>query len=430
MSYEAALDALYQLQRFGIKLGLDTTKTLLSSIGNPHHQFKTVQIAGTNGKGSTAAILASILAAAEHRTGLYTSPHLVDFSERIQVDGLPIPHERVEALINRVNTSCPPTITPTFFEFATAIALLHFAEVNIEIGIIEVGMGGRFDATNVLKPLITIITNVELDHQKYLGHTIEAIAEEKCGVIRTDVPTVVGNVSPKALAVIQKACAERRSPLLQFGVDFQASESSQGHFDFRGRKRSYSGLQCSLKGHHQVENAACALAAVEWLHDAGMTISEDGLRTGLVSVQWPGRLECIAKHPTVFLDGAHNPAAAAALAEFLAEHQRTHSGKLILVIGMQKDKDMASFFAPLILLAHTVILTRSTHAQSASAEELAKQLPCKPIHLAYAASAKEAMITAHNAATRDDTICVTGSLLLVGEVKAHVEGTTFSPLRG
>ena len=161
-----------------------------------------------------------------------------------------------------------------------------------------------------------------------------------------------------------------------------------------------------------------------------MTISEDGIRTGLVSVQWPGRLECIAKHPTVFLDGAHNPAAATALAAFLAEHQRAHSGKIILVIGMQQDKDMTSFFTPLIPLVHTVVLTRSAHAQSASAEALAEQLPCRPTQLAYAASAKEAMITAHNAATREDVICVTGSLLLVGEVKAHVEGAEFSPLRG
>ena len=291
-------------------------------------------------------------------------------------------------------------------------------------------MGGRFDATNVLKPLVTVITNVELDHQQYLGDTIEAIAKEKCGIIQPDIPTVVGNVSPQALAVIQEACSKQRSPLVQFGVDFQAIESSPGHFDFRGRKRSYSDLQCSLLGHHQVENAACALAAVEWLRDAGMTISEDGLRTGLVSVQWPGRLECIAKHPTVFLDGAHNPAAAASLAEFLAEHQRVHYGNIILVIGMQKDKDMTSFFTPLIPLAHTVILTRSAHQQSASAEELAEQLPGRPIQLAYATSAEEAMMKAHSAATREDTICVTGSLLLVGEVKAHVEGASFSPLRG
>ena len=291
-------------------------------------------------------------------------------------------------------------------------------------------MGGRFDSTNVLDPLVTIITNVELDHQKYLGDTIEAIAKEKCGIIQPNIPTVVGNVSPKALAVIQKTCSEQRSPLLQFGVDFQAIGSSASRFDFHGRRSSYSDLHCSLMGHHQVENAACALAAVEWLRDAGMTISEDDLREGLVSVQWPGRLECIANNPTVFLDGAHNPAAAASLAVFLAEHQREHSGNIILVIGMQKDKDMTSFFAPLIPLAHAVILTRSAHQQSASAEALAEQLPGRPMQLAYAASAEEAMMKAHDTAAREDTICVTGSLLLVGEVKAHVEGAPFSPLRG
>ncbi|HIO21023.1 MAG TPA: bifunctional folylpolyglutamate synthase/dihydrofolate synthase [Nitrospirales bacterium] len=430
MSYQSALDTLYQLQRFGIKLGLETTTALLTSLDDPHQHFKSVQIAGTNGKGSTAAILASILTATGHRTGLYTSPHLIDFSERIQVNGHPIPHERLEALIDQINTSCPDSVTPTFFEFATAIAFRYFADVKTEIGIVEVGMGGRFDSTNVIQPLVTIITNVELDHQKYLGDTIESIAAEKCGIIRTDVPTVVGNVSPQALPVIQNACSEQRSPLVRLGVDFEAPESSPSRFDFHGPRSSYSDLQCSLMGHHQVENAACALAAVEWLRDTGMTISEDGLRTGLMSVQWPGRLECIAKHPTVFLDGAHNPAAAASLADFLIEHQSVHSGKVILVIGMQKDKDMTSFFTPLVPLAHAVILARSAHTQSASAEELAEQLPGRPMQLAYAASAEEAMMKAHSAATREDTICVTGSLLLVGEVKAHVEGASFSPLRG
>ena len=430
MSYQSALHALYQLQRFGIKLGLDTTKALLSSVDNPHQHFKTVHIAGTNGKGSTAATLASILLATGHQTGLYTSPHLIDFSERIQTDGHPIPHRRLEALIEQVTASCPTTITPTFFEFATAIAFLYFSEANIDIGIVEVGMGGRFDATNVLKPLVTIITNVGLDHQKHLGNTIEAVAKEKCGIIQPNTPTVVGNVSPKALTVIQEVCSTQRSPLVTFGVDFQAVESSPNHFDFHGLRSSYSALRYSLMGHHQVENAACALAAVEWLRDTGMPISEDGLRQGLVSVQWPGRLECVANNPTVLLDGAHNPTAAEALAKFLADHQRGHSGNIILVIGMQKDKDMKSFFTPLIPLANTIVLTRSAHTQSASAEELAEQLSDKPLHLVYTASAAEAMMKAHNTATHEDIICVTGSLLLVGEVKAHLKGSFFSPLRG
>ncbi len=429
MSYQSALHTLYQLERFGIKLGLDTTKTLLSSIGNPHQHFKTIHIAGTNGKGSTAAILSAILCATGHQTGLYTSPHLVDFSERIQTNGHPIPHNRIEALISRVATSCPPTITPTFFEFATAIAFLYFAEANVNIGVVEVGMGGRFDATNVLKPLVTIITNVGLDHQEYLGDTIEDIAREKCGIIHPDTPTVVGKVEQKALTVIQETCSKQHSPLLQLGVDFQATESSPNHFDFHGPKSSYSDLQYYMMGHHQIENAACALAALEWLRDTGISIPTNDLRKGLASVQWPGRLECIANNPTVLLDGAHNPTAAVSLADFLDKHQRDHSGNIILVIGMQKDKDMESFFTPLIPLAHTIVLTKSTHALSSSAEELAKHFPIEPLHLIYATSAVEAMTKAHNAATHKDTICVTGSLLLVGEVKAHVEGRGFSPLR-
>ena len=430
MSYQSALDALYQLQRFGINLGLDAITSLLSSIGNPHRNFHTVHITGTNGKGSTAAILASILHAAGHCTGLYTSPHLIDFSERIQVNGRPISHEQVEALIDQITTSHPTSVTRTFFEFVTAMAFLHFAKTNIEIGIIEVGMGGRFDATNVLEPLVTMITNVERDHQQHLGNTIEAIATEKCGIIQSNTPTVLGNVSSEALNVVHTICAKHHSPLVRFGVEFQAHESTPDRFDFHGRESSYSNLHCALMGRHQVENAACALAAIERLRDAGMTIGEDSIRQGLRAVRWSGRLERVAKHPTVLLDGAHNPAAAAALAEFLAEYQRIHSGKIILVIGMQKDKDITSFFNPLLPLAHAVILTHSAHTQSASAEELAAHLPGRPERLTYAASAEEAMMNAHSAAMREDTICVTGSLLLVGEVKAHVEGASFSPVRG
>ena len=430
MSYHSALQTLYERQRFGIKLGLNTTRSLLASLGDPHREFQSVQIAGTNGKGSTAAILASILVAAGHRTGLYTSPHLIDFSERIQIDHHPIPTDRVEALIDEINISCPTSITPTFFEFATAIAFRYFAEANIKIGIVEVGMGGRFDSTNILDPLVTIITNVALDHQQYLGDTIEDITTEKCGIIRADIPTVIGNVSTRTLAVIQETCVERRSPLIQLGVNFEIIRSSPCRFDFHGRTSSYSDLHCSLVGHHQIENAACALAAVECLSEGGLTISEDGVQKGMTSVQWPGRLECLSTHPTVFLDGAHNPAAAAALAEFLEEHLRVQGGELILVIGMQKDKDMTAFFSPLLPLAHLLILTHSTHAQSASAKELAERLPDWPVRVIHTTSADDAMIQARMTAHHNDTICVTGSLLLVGEVKAHVVGTSFSPVRG
>ncbi len=430
MSYQSSLDALYKLQRFGIKLGLDTTRKLLASIGNPHHHFKTVHVAGTNGKGSTAAILASILRSSGYKTGLYTSPHLVDFSERIQHNGRPIAHQQVSALIDKVRASCETSPVPTFFEFATAVAFLHFAETETEIAIIEVGMGGQFDATNVIDPFATIITNIGLDHQQYLGDTIEAIAKEKAGIIKRETPVVLGNVSPQALPVIQKTSVTQHAPLVQFGRDFQVRETQEGRFDFSGHGSSYSDLNCALVGRHQLENASCALATVECLRDFGMTISESSIRRGLSDVQWSGRLEIVATHPTVILDGAHNPSAAVALAEYCIEHQKTFSGKLIFVISMQKDKDIAAFFTPLLPLAYAVVLTSSAHTQSASTEELYAQLPMQPGRLVHARSAHEAILKAYSIANREDTICATGSLFLIGEIKAAIEGADFFPIRG
>lgn len=430
MSYQSSLDALYKLQRFGIKLGLDTTRKLLASIGNPHHHFKTVHVAGTNGKGSTAAILASILRSSGYQTGLYTSPHLVDFSERIQHNGRPIAHEQVSALIDKVKASCQTSPVPTFFEFATAVAFLHFAETKTEIAIIEVGMGGQFDATNVLDPLAAIITSIDLDHQRYLGNTIEEIAKEKAGIIKRDTPVVLGNVSSEARAVIQGIATTQHAPLVQFGRDFQMRKADEGHFDFSGYDCSYSNLRCVLRGRHQFENASCALATVECLRGFGMTISENSIRRGLSEVQWSGRLEIVAKYPTVMLDGAHNPSAAIALAEYCIEHQKTFPGKLIFVISMQKDKDIAAFFTPILPLAYAVILTSSAHTQSASTEELASQLSMQPERLIHEMSVHEAMLKAYTIANPEDTICVTGSLFLIGEVKAAIEGACFFPVRG
>ncbi len=430
MSYQSAIAALFERERFGIKLGLDAITALLESIGNPHRQFKAVHIAGTNGKGSTAAILASILNTAGHRPGLYTSPHLIDFAERIRTPIGPITHQQVEALIETITAACPPSIHPTFFEFATAIAFRHFADIHTEIAVIEVGMGGRFDATNVVNSLVTIITNIEADHQEYLGKTIAEIAHEKCGIIRPHAPTIVGNASPQAMEVIRRRCTEEDSPLFQLGVDFNARVSEDGYFDYQGWERLYPALQCALQGQHQIENAACALAAVECLANHNIPIAEEQARAGLRFVAWPGRLECIARHPTVLLDGAHNPAAAGYLAAFLVKHRHANTGKLILVMGMQNDKDPGSFFIPLVPLADTVILTRSTHKSSASPAALVDHLPVTPMTVITAASAEEAMQEALRGATPEDTICVTGSLLLVGEVKAHVQGATYSPIRG
>ena len=436
-AFENGLQYLYALQSHGIKPGLSRTKALLSGLGDPHHSFRVIHVAGTNGKGSTAAITASVLSKQGYRVGLYSSPHLLDFTERIQINGTPIAHELVGDLTEIVRHVAESRLRqpPTFFEATTAMAFTHFALTGVEIAVVEVGLGGRFDATNVVSPLATVITTIALDHQQYLGTTLEAIAGEKAGIIKHGVPVVTGRVDPQPFSVIRAVASRHKASLRSLGTDFETEGESSSQFSYHGMSQSYTDLTCSLAGRHQLDNAACALAVLEAAQERGITVSEASIREGLRTVYWPGRLEAAGWLPQILLDGAHNPQAADVLASYLTAQNVPGSsvkGRLILIVGMMRDKDRRGVLSRLMripALSH-VILTKSMHPRAAEPEELAEVVAGLAMSHEIASSVPTALTRARALAKSEDTICITGSLAVVGEAKAMLEKTTVSDLRG
>lgn len=431
MTYSAAIEYLYGLQKHGIKLGLETMQGLLSRLGNPERQFRCLHIGGTNGKGSTAAMTAAILQAAGYRVGLYTSPHLVDFRERIRVNRTMIEEGQVAECTQRLRAVVLADTVPTFFELTTAMAFLHFAESGVDVAVLEVGMGGRFDATNVVIPEACAITTIALDHQEYLGATEKAIGYEKAGIIKAGIPVVAGRIEGAAWEVIQQTATDRGARLLWLGRDFHTAGTGQREFSYHGRTKRIERLTCALVGSHQLDNAACAVALLEVAEGRGFAVDESAVRQGLQSVQWDGRLEIVERGPLLLLDGAHNPAAAQVLAGYLEEWCATRpEARLILVLGMMRDKDHAGFIAPLCRLVSEVVLTQADMARSASAQDLRAVIGSRIPLCHVAPTAADALALAKARAAVQDVICVTGSLMLVGEVRALVRGCGLSPLRG
>lgn len=431
MTYTAAIGYLYGLQKHGIKLGLETMRALMERVGHPERRFRVLHIGGTNGKGSTAAMAASVLQAAGHRVGLYTSPHLVEFRERIRVGGSMIAEERAAALTERLREAAQPDLTPTFFEFTTAMAFLHFAESAVDVAVLEVGLGGRFDATNVVRPVACAITTIAQDHQEYLGDTERAIAFEKAGIIKPAVPVVLGRMGGDASEVMRATAAERAAPVVQLGGAFHAEGTDPSRFLYRGPTLTIDGLSCALAGDHQIENAACAIALIEAARSAGVSADEAAIREGLRSVAWEGRLETVERHPLVLLDGAHNPAAAEVLSRYLRAYRARHpESRLVLVLGMMRDKDHRGFAAPLRALASEVVLTQADMARAATVEEMRAHLADLFVHMHAAPVPADALALARRLAAPGDVICVTGSLMLVGDVKSAMRGCGLSPLRG
>lgn len=431
MSYSTSLEYLYGLHKHGIKLGLGTIEAMLARLGRPEQRWPALHVGGTNGKGSTAAMAAAVLQAAGHRVGLYTSPHLVDFRERIRVDGLPISQERVAELTERVRTAVEPVPAPTFFEFTTAMAFQHFAEMEVDVAVVEVGMGGRFDATNVVRPAVSVITNVSLDHQVHLGSTVGAIAFEKAGIIKPGVPLVVGRLAPAAAEVIEQTASERAASCHGLGSEFRTAGETPERFRYEGLRIAYEGLSCPLLGAHQLENAACALAMLELASTRGLGLTESAVRAGLAAVCWEGRLEIAECRPLLLLDGAHNQTAAEVVAAHLATYRREHpDSRVLLVIGMMCDKDREGFLRTISPVADEVILTQTAVPRAATVQELRAALPDR-VDAAHAVPVPaDALALARRLASPEDLICVTGSLMLVGEVKALLRGCGLSPIRG
>jgi dihydrofolate synthase/folylpolyglutamate synthase len=431
MTYSTAVAYLYRLQKHGIKLGLTTMTAMMSRLGMPQTRYRTLHIAGTNGKGSTAAMAAAVLQAAGYRVGLYTSPHLVEFRERIRVNGEMIAELQVAQLTEQLQVLCQPDLSPTFFEYTTAMAFQHFADSEVDVAVLEVGLGGRFDATNVVAPMACAITTISLDHQEYLGTTRSSIAFEKAGIIKPEVPVVVGRLDDDAWETIEQVARERQAPMFRLDKDFRTEGKTPQRFSYRGLGVQYDGLTCALEGRHQLDNAACALALLGAAAPQGITVVAEAVRAGLRAVNWAGRLEVVDRRPTILLDGAHNPAAVKALADYLACGDRSYrSHPIVLVLGMMRDKDHRGFFEPLKGLVDEVVLTQADLPRAATALELQASLEDLLPRPHVVPSPGDAMALAKQLATPDGLVCVTGSLMLVGECKAWFRGCGLSPLRG
>jgi dihydrofolate synthase/folylpolyglutamate synthase len=430
MTYSAAVAYLYSLQKHGIKLGLDTMAALMSRLGDPQDRYRTLHIAGTNGKGSTAAMAASILRAAGYHVGLYTSPHLVEFRERIRFDGAMIPEAEVARLAGLVRAASEGRLSPTFFESTTAIALQYFADAHVDVAVLEVGLGGRFDATNVVRPLACAITTIAMDHEEYLGHTLSAIAYEKAGILKSNVPVVLGRIEGDALRSIEGVARQRKVPIFRLGSEFSITGVSQRCL-YASRTARYDDLSCALTGAYQLDNAACAIALIESAGAPNLLANEPAVRQGLASVHWEGRLEAVERDPVLLLDGAHNPGGAAVLAAHLRSLKEADSSRrVILVVAMMRDKDHRGFAAAFAGIADRVVFTQVDFPRSALAEDLRRELTDMfPIAWVVAGSS-EAVAAARRAAAPHDVVCITGSLMLIGEVKAALRGCELSPLRG
>ncbi len=409
-SYQASLDYLYSLQLFGIKLGLDKVRQLLQRIDNPQRKLRIVHIAGTNGKGSTAASLANIFHAAGIRAGLYTSPHLHSFTERIRVDLQQIPEAEVVRLTEELRPHAEELRT-TFFEFTTAMALLHFARTGCDWAVLEVGLGGRLDATTAVDPQLCLVTPIGLDHTEYLGADLEAVAAEKAGIFKPGVPVVSAPQEPAALKVLRRQAEMLRAPFLLAGEDFRWRTEGTG-FSFVDGELQLHGLTPGVKGEHQLQNLALALAAAGQLRRQGVPLSEAALRRGIAAVRWPGRLEWLPDQ--VLLDGAHNPAGAATLAGYLRQLPQK---KIHLLIGLKADKAARQVLEPLLPLVERVYATRPPVDSAVPPELLVQQAQ----QAAVAAAAYPDPAAALQAALQDrlpgELLLVAGSLFLVAAVR-------------
>jgi dihydrofolate synthase/folylpolyglutamate synthase len=403
--------------------GLKRMEALLESIGHPERRLRVVHIAGTKGKGSTAAMVASILQHAGARVGLYTSPHVESVRERIMVNGQWIPEERVAAHINRLYPYLEASRTsgekymPTFFETFTVAAFLDFAAEGADYAVLEVGLGGRLDATNVVTPLVCGITHVSFDHTDKLGTTLGSIAGEKAGILKPRVPAVVAPQEPEALEAIRTRAAELDAPLTLVGRDVTLSVHDE-QFDIATPSRRYARLRVPLAGEHQRTNAAVSVALAERAAGAtGRRLGEEAVRDGLASLRWRARIETVAERPTIVVDAAHNVASIRALVATLETSFAFR--RLLFVVGVSSDKDIGGILRQLAPRASFIALTRANSPRACAPDELLEGLRgLSDVEAVACESPAEALALARRRAEPDDLVCVTGSFYLAGEILA------------
>ena len=401
MNYPDSVQFLYALgnEIKSAKLGLERIRAVLEALGNPERAYRVVHVAGTNGKGSTCAMIDAGLRSAGVRTGLFTSPHLIEPTERIQIDGIPVSTADFERAFNIVHETAEKLdldCHPTYFETVTAMAFWLFREKQVETAVIEVGLGGRLDSTNVVQPVLTVITPIDFDHEAYLGHTIEAIANEKAGILKPGIPAVFAQQRPEAAKVLDARAAELHVPVTR-AEDFKIREL---HIDARGSR--FSGIICPLAGEHQVDNAVTAALAL-----IALRVSPDGIK----DARWPGRIEHVSPNPDIILDGAHNPAGARALARYLERFYGTR--RIWLVYGAMRDKAIEEVAGILFPIATELVLTAPDTPRALRPEALAEFAGRGHME----PTVEAAIHYARTQATDEDVIVITGSLFVVGEAR-------------
>jgi dihydrofolate synthase/folylpolyglutamate synthase len=412
---------LLSLETLGIKLGLEQVRALLAALGHPDRAFRSIVVAGTNGKGSVTAMVERALRADGYRTGRYTSPHLVALEERFAIDGVPISADELDRTAARVQSAsaCLPA-PPSFFEATTALGLEVFRDRQIDIAVLEVGLGGRLDATNAVTPVAVAITSIDFDHEQYLGDTIESIAREKAGIIKPGALVVLAPNPAEVEQVVTEVCARQGAVLIRAesneNVHVEMAEG-RASLSLRTPRAHYSGLVLGLRGRHQVGNAVTAIRLLEALADVGMPVSTTAVRTGIEQVEWPGRLELLqTRLGSVLIDGAHNPAGAAALASYLDD---TYGRPLPLVVGVMADKNIDRILNALAPAASHFVFTAVASDRAARPHDLASRagIVCPGVPCVGIVSPLQAVRHAH---TLGDPVVVAGSLYLAGEVRARI----------
>jgi dihydrofolate synthase/folylpolyglutamate synthase len=430
MNFDESINYLFSLghEVLAAKYGLEGISTLLQSLGDPHLSFDSVLVAGTNGKGSICAMLDSIARESGLRTGLYTSPHLIRIQERIRVAGSDISQTHFARLASRVRQAAETLVAqnklaapPTFFEQVTAIAFCWFAEQAVSLAILEVGLGGRLDATNVVQPMVSVLASIDFDHQNLLGTTIEEIAAEKAAIIKPGAGAVIGRQPHNdAVEVFMRRCLE--ADVLPAFVNEPAviavSEQGLVTLDYESAQSTYTGVSAGLRGRHQQYNAAAAIETAEALQQRGKAISREAILTGLRLVKWPGRLELIDDRPPILLDGAHNAAGARALRSYLDEFCRV---PITLVFGAMKDKDIEAISRELFDAAKTIVLTKVRDPRAATGPLLAGPALVGSSNIIFTETVRQALSWARSVTPPDGLVCVAGSLHLVGEMKRLLE---------
>ena len=421
MNYKETINWLYSFEKFGIKLGLERIKYICKKLGDPQKKYKTIHVGGTNGKGSVCRLLQSVLTLNGYKVGVYLSPHLQRFSERFIIDKEEISNEDIVKLVEKIKPIIEEMTkkdnTPTFFEIVTAMAFQYFKDNKVDFAVIEVGLGGRYDATNIVDPIATVITNVSLEHQNILGKTVEEIAYQKAGIIKGGVPLITA-ASTKALEVIQKVAKEKKSPLIVIDNSFWKKNCGSvdwQEFQIKGFLKDYN-VKTSLGGIFQGENIAVTLATIENLQMNGVYITDSSISEGIEKTTNPGRMEIAGFEPIILLDGAHNTSGISYLKTTL-EKDFVYE-KLILVIGILSDKNILEMLNIITPISDTIIVTKSHNDRACSPNKLKEMISKKEVIVKEEIA--DAIDYAKKIAKKNYLICITGSLFTVGEARDYL----------